>query len=140
MPKKNVTAKLKVGDLVVVSNTNFNKIKVLKKLKDSISGPYVIKAFHGENSVEVELSKDLSNKHPTFSASLMKPQKDSDSEKDPLRNKAPQHILPFEASCTKKITKFLKERELRTKKVREYIVRYSEPACEDELLAGKDIP
>ncbi|MBW0564510.1 hypothetical protein O181_104225 [Austropuccinia psidii MF-1] len=58
----------------------------------------------------------------------------------PVRNKVPQAIPPIESSGIKKITKVLKERQLRTNKVREYLVRYSDPACEDEWLAEKDIP
>ncbi|MBW0501451.1 hypothetical protein O181_041166 [Austropuccinia psidii MF-1] len=45
------TPDFKVGDLVLVSTTNFNKIKVCKNLKDSFAGPFVITALHGENSV-----------------------------------------------------------------------------------------
>ncbi|MBW0559120.1 hypothetical protein O181_098835 [Austropuccinia psidii MF-1] len=96
--------------------------------------------LHGENAVEVELSEELINKHPTFPVSLIKPYKSSNPEKFPLRNKVPQAIPPFESSGIKKITKFLKERTLRTNKVREYLVRYSDPTCEDEWLAEKDIP
>ncbi|MBW0530466.1 hypothetical protein O181_070181 [Austropuccinia psidii MF-1] len=130
----------KVEDLVLISTTNFNNIKGCKKLKDSFAGPFVIKSLHGENSIEVELSEELSNKHPTFSVSLVKPYKSSDAEKFPLRNKVPQHIPPIESSCTKKITKFLKERKLRIKKVREYLFMYSDPTCEDKWLAAKEIP
>ncbi|MBW0565389.1 hypothetical protein O181_105104 [Austropuccinia psidii MF-1] len=54
------TLDFKVGDLVLVSNTNFNNIKGCKKLKDSFAGTFVIKALHGENAVEVELSEELS--------------------------------------------------------------------------------
>ncbi|MBW0587682.1 hypothetical protein O181_127397, partial [Austropuccinia psidii MF-1] len=64
--KSHATPDFKVGDLVLVSTTNFNNIKGCKKLKDSFAGPFVIKALHGENAVEVELSEELSNKHPTF--------------------------------------------------------------------------
>ncbi|MBW0583188.1 hypothetical protein O181_122903 [Austropuccinia psidii MF-1] len=135
--KSHATPDFKVGDLVLVSTTNFNNIKGCKKLKDSFAGPFVIKALHGENSVVVELSEELSNKHPTFPVSLVKPYKSSDAEKFPLRNKVPQVIPPIETSGTKKITKVLKERKLRTKKVREYLVRYSDPACEDEWLEEK---
>ncbi|MBW0537855.1 hypothetical protein O181_077570 [Austropuccinia psidii MF-1] len=138
--KSHAIPDFKVGDLVLVSTTNFNNIKGCKKLKDSFAGPFVIKALHGENAVEVELSEELSNKHPTFPVSLVKPYKSSDAEKFPLRNKVPQVIPPIETSGTKKITKVLKERKLRTKKVREYLVRYSDPTCEDEWLEEKDIP
>ncbi|MBW0573541.1 hypothetical protein O181_113256 [Austropuccinia psidii MF-1] len=138
--KSHATPDFKVGDLVLVSTTNFNNIKGCEKLKDSFSGPFFIKALHGENAVELELSEELSNKHPTFPVSLIKPYKTSDSEKFPLGNKFPQVIPPIESSGIKKITKVLKERKLRTNKLREYLVRYSDPTCEDEWLAEKDIP
>ncbi|MBW0473791.1 hypothetical protein O181_013506 [Austropuccinia psidii MF-1] len=134
------TTYFKVGDLLLLSTTKFHNIKGCKKLKDSFAGPYVIKALHGENSVELELSEELRNKNPTFPVSLIKPYKSSDAEKLPLRNKVPQAIPPIESSGIKKITKVLTERKLRTNKVREYLVRYSDPTCEDELLAEKDIP
>ncbi|MBW0577436.1 hypothetical protein O181_117151, partial [Austropuccinia psidii MF-1] len=88
--KSHATLGSKVGDLVVVFTTNFNNIKGCKQLKDSFSGPFVIKALHGENAVEVELSEELSNKHPKFPVSLRKPYKFSDAEKFPLRNNVPQ--------------------------------------------------
>ncbi|MBW0543797.1 hypothetical protein O181_083512 [Austropuccinia psidii MF-1] len=138
--KSHATPDFKVGDLVLVSTTKFNNIKGCKKLKDSFTGPFVIKALHGENYVEVELSKELSNKHPTFPVSLIEPYKSSDDERFPLRKKVPQVIPPIESSGIKNITKVLKERKLRTNKVREYLVRYSYPACEDEWLSEKDIP
>ncbi|MBW0583792.1 hypothetical protein O181_123507 [Austropuccinia psidii MF-1] len=99
-----------------------------------------MKAVHGENSVEVELSEDLSHKHPTFPVSLIKPYKSSDAENFPLRNKVPQVIPPIKSSGSKRITKVLKERKLRTNKVREYLVRYSDPTSEDEWLPEKEIP
>ncbi|MBW0586218.1 hypothetical protein O181_125933 [Austropuccinia psidii MF-1] len=71
--KSHETPDSKVGDLVLVSITNFNTIKGCKKLKDFFAGPFDIKALHGENAVEAELSKELSNKHPTFLVSLIKP-------------------------------------------------------------------
>ncbi|MBW0578819.1 hypothetical protein O181_118534, partial [Austropuccinia psidii MF-1] len=114
--KSHATPDFKVGDLVIVSRTNFNNIQGCKKLKDSFAGPFVIKALHGDNSVEVELSEELSNKHHKFPVSLIKPYKSSDAERFPLRNKVPQVIPPIESSGSKKITKFLKERKLRTNK------------------------
>ncbi|MBW0548851.1 hypothetical protein O181_088566 [Austropuccinia psidii MF-1] len=140
LDKSHATPYFKVGDLVLVSTTNFNNIKVCKKLKDSFVGPFLIKVLHGENAIEVELSEELRSKHPIFPVSLVRPYKSSDAEKFSLRNKVPQHIAPIESSGTNKIAKVLKESMLRTKKVREYIVRYSDPACEDEWLAEKDIP
>ncbi|MBW0586838.1 hypothetical protein O181_126553 [Austropuccinia psidii MF-1] len=129
--KSHATPDFKVRDLVLVSTTNFNNIKGCKKLKDSFAGPFVIKNLHGETAVEVELSEELSNKHPAFPVSLIKPYKSSYAERFPLRNKVPQVIPPIQTSGIKNITKVLKERKLTTKKVREYLVRYSEPTCED---------
>ncbi|MBW0580460.1 hypothetical protein O181_120175 [Austropuccinia psidii MF-1] len=51
--KPHATPDFKVGDLVLVSTTNFNNIKGCKKLKGSFEGPFVIKALHGENAIEV---------------------------------------------------------------------------------------
>ncbi|MBW0563356.1 hypothetical protein O181_103071 [Austropuccinia psidii MF-1] len=130
----------KVGDLVLVSSTNFNNIRGCKKLKDSFAGPFFTKNLHGENAVEVELSEELSYKHTTLPVSLIEPYKSSDAERFPLRNKVPQVIPHIETSGINNITKVLKERKLRTKKVREYLVRYSDPTCEDEWLEEKKIP
>ncbi|MBW0554122.1 hypothetical protein O181_093837 [Austropuccinia psidii MF-1] len=138
--KSHATPDFKVGYLVLVSTTKFRNIKGCKKLKDSFAGPFVIKSLQGGNEIEGELSEELSNKHPTFPVSLVKPYKSSDVENFPLRNEVPQHIPPIESSGTRKITKVLKERKSRTKKVREYLVRYSDPTCEDKWLAEKDIP
>ncbi|MBW0587540.1 hypothetical protein O181_127255 [Austropuccinia psidii MF-1] len=92
--KSHTTPDFKEGDLVLVSTTNFNNIKGCKKLKDSFAGPFFIKDLNGENAVEVELSEELSNKHPKFPVSLIKPYKSSDAEKFPLRSKIPQEIPP----------------------------------------------
>ncbi|MBW0490954.1 hypothetical protein O181_030669 [Austropuccinia psidii MF-1] len=45
--KSNATADFKVVDLVLVSTTNFNKIKGCKTLKGPFAGPSVIKALNG---------------------------------------------------------------------------------------------
>ncbi|MBW0501386.1 hypothetical protein O181_041101 [Austropuccinia psidii MF-1] len=110
--KSHATPEFKARELVLVSTTNFNNIKRCKKSKHSFEGPFVMKALHGENFVEVELSEDLSNKHPTFPVSLIKPYKCGYAEKFPLRNKFPQHIPPVESSIMKKMNKGLKERKL----------------------------
>ncbi|MBW0528215.1 hypothetical protein O181_067930 [Austropuccinia psidii MF-1] len=68
----------KVGDLILVSTFSFNNIKGPKKLKESFEGPFIIKALHGTNSVQVELSGELENKHPTFPVSLVKHYTSSD--------------------------------------------------------------
>ncbi|MBW0579966.1 hypothetical protein O181_119681 [Austropuccinia psidii MF-1] len=61
--KCNKTQELKVGDLILISTLSFNNIKGPKKLKDSFAGTFVIKALHGTNEVQVELSGGLKNKH-----------------------------------------------------------------------------
>ncbi|MBW0591962.1 hypothetical protein O181_131677 [Austropuccinia psidii MF-1] len=94
--KSHSTPDFKVGDLVLVSTTNFNNIKGCKNFKDSFAGPLVIKALHGENAVEVQISEEFSNKHPTFTVSSIKPYKYSDTETFTLRNKLPQVIPPIE--------------------------------------------
>ncbi|MBW0561670.1 hypothetical protein O181_101385 [Austropuccinia psidii MF-1] len=50
------TPEFKVGNLILASTWSFNKIKGSKKLKDSFSGPFIIKAFHGTNAVKIQLS------------------------------------------------------------------------------------
>ncbi|MBW0588235.1 hypothetical protein O181_127950 [Austropuccinia psidii MF-1] len=70
----------KVGDLVLVLTLNFNNIKGPKKLKYSYVGPFVIVALLGTNTVQVELSGELENKHPTFPVSLMKTYQTADKE------------------------------------------------------------
>ncbi|MBW0565960.1 hypothetical protein O181_105675 [Austropuccinia psidii MF-1] len=79
----------KIGDLVLVSTLNFNNIKGPKKLKDSFAVPFMIKALHGPNSVKLELTSKLMNKHPTFPVSLIKPSSSSDKELFPQRNQPP---------------------------------------------------
>ncbi|MBW0576044.1 hypothetical protein O181_115759 [Austropuccinia psidii MF-1] len=79
----------KVVDLILVSTLNSNNIKAPMQLKYSFSGPLIIKALHGTNSVQVELSGELENKHPTFPVSLLKNYNSSDQESFPLRNEMP---------------------------------------------------
>ncbi|MBW0503136.1 hypothetical protein O181_042851 [Austropuccinia psidii MF-1] len=114
----------KVGDLVLVSTFNFNNIKGPKKLKDSYVGPFFIVALHGTNAVSVELSGEFENKHPTFPASLIKPYHLEGKEFFPSRDPTPLTFPPVEQSEDKKIKKFIKERRLRGKNEREYLVRY----------------
>ena len=128
-----------IGDLVPVSTLNFNNIKGSKKLKDSFAGPFMVKALHGPNAVQLELTVDLMNKHPTFPVSLIKPYSSSDKELFPLRNKPPLEIPPLEEGEEKRIVKVLKERRTRNKKEREYLVRYRNPTQEDEWLLEKYI-
>ncbi|MBW0511078.1 hypothetical protein O181_050793 [Austropuccinia psidii MF-1] len=62
-----------IGDLVLISTHNLNNIKGPKKLKDSFAGPFMIKALHGPNAVQLELTGELMKNHPDFPVSLMKP-------------------------------------------------------------------
>ncbi|MBW0512152.1 hypothetical protein O181_051867 [Austropuccinia psidii MF-1] len=68
----------KIGDLVLVSTLHFNNTKGPKKLKDSFAGPFMIKALHRPNAVQLELKVQLLNKHPAFRVILMKPYSSSE--------------------------------------------------------------
>ncbi|MBW0558941.1 hypothetical protein O181_098656, partial [Austropuccinia psidii MF-1] len=70
--KSHKNPEFKVGDLIVASTLSFNNIRGPKKLKFSFSGPFIIKALHGTNAVQVEISGELENKHPNFPVSLAK--------------------------------------------------------------------
>ncbi|MBW0501969.1 hypothetical protein O181_041684 [Austropuccinia psidii MF-1] len=111
-----------------------------KKLKDSYVGPFVIVALHGTNAVKVKLSGELENKHPTFPVSLIKPYQPTDKELFPLKNPTPLTVPPVEQDEDKRIKKVIKERRLRGKNQREYLVRYRNSVQEDELLAESEIP
>ncbi|MBW0563910.1 hypothetical protein O181_103625 [Austropuccinia psidii MF-1] len=130
--KSHKTPEFKVGDLVLVSTLNFNSIKGPKKLKDSFSGPLMIKVLHGPNAVQLKFTGQLMNKHPTFPVSLIKTYSSSDKELSPLINKPPLEIHPLEEGEEKKSGKVLQERRSRNKKEREYLVRYRKPTQEDE--------
>ncbi|MBW0573105.1 hypothetical protein O181_112820 [Austropuccinia psidii MF-1] len=129
----------KIVDLVLVSNLNFKNIKGPKKLKNSFAGPFMIKAIHGPNAVRVELTGELMNKNPTFPVSMIKPYRSSDKELFPLINKPPLEIPPLEEGEEKRIVKVLKERRTRSKKEREYLVKYRNSTQEDEWLLEKYI-
>ncbi|MBW0539390.1 hypothetical protein O181_079105 [Austropuccinia psidii MF-1] len=108
----------KVEDLVLVSTPSFNNIEGPKKLKASFEGPFMRRALHGPNAVQIELTDELMNRHPAFSLSLIKPYSSSDKDFFPLRNKTPHEIPPLEEGEEKKIVKVLKEKRTRNKKER----------------------
>ncbi|MBW0534527.1 hypothetical protein O181_074242 [Austropuccinia psidii MF-1] len=114
----------KIGDLVLVSNLNFNNIKGPKKFKDSFARPFMIKALHGPDVVQLKLIGELMDKHPTFPVSLINPYSSIDKKLSPLRNKPPLETAPLEEGEEKKILKVLKERRTRNQKERECHVRY----------------
>ncbi|MBW0527339.1 hypothetical protein O181_067054 [Austropuccinia psidii MF-1] len=138
--KTHKNPEFKVGDLILVSNFNFNDIKGPKKLKDSFEGPFIIEALHGTNAVQVELSGELANKHPAFPVSLIKNYTSSGKELFLLRNETPLEVPPLDHSEEKKVLKVLKERRLRGKDEREYLVRYRNPQHEDEWILAEKIP
>ncbi|MBW0505965.1 hypothetical protein O181_045680 [Austropuccinia psidii MF-1] len=87
---------LKLGDLVLVSTLNFSKINIPKKLKDSFSGSFIIRALHGSNAVQLELTHELMNKHPIVPVSLIKPYSSIYKELFTLRKKPTLEIAPLE--------------------------------------------
>ncbi|MBW0563475.1 hypothetical protein O181_103190 [Austropuccinia psidii MF-1] len=138
--KNHKTPEFKVGDFILVSTLKFNNIKVPKKLKDSFAGPFIIKALHGTKAVQVELSGELKNKHPTFPVFLVKHYTSSDKELFPLRNETPLEVPPLDQSEDEKVLKVLKEKRLRGKNEREHLVRYKNPQHEDEWIEDSKIP
>ncbi|MBW0566139.1 hypothetical protein O181_105854 [Austropuccinia psidii MF-1] len=114
--KSNKPPDFKIGDLVLLSTINFNKIKVPNKVKDSFAGPFMIKALHGPNSVQLELPGELMKKDPALPPSLIKPYSSSDKELFSLRNKPPLEIPPLKEGEEKKVVKVLKERRTRNNK------------------------
>ncbi|MBW0514144.1 hypothetical protein O181_053859 [Austropuccinia psidii MF-1] len=105
----------KVRDLILVSTLKFNDNKGSGKLKYSFEGPFIIKSLHGTNAVQVELSGELENKHPTFPVNLVKNYTSSDMELFHLRNETSLDVPPPDQSEEKKVLKVLKERRLRVK-------------------------
>ncbi|MBW0546934.1 hypothetical protein O181_086649 [Austropuccinia psidii MF-1] len=69
LDKRHKVPHSKVGDIVLVSNLNFNNIKGPKSLKYSYVRHFVIVALHVTNVVQVGLSGELENEHPTFPVS-----------------------------------------------------------------------
>ncbi|MBW0498243.1 hypothetical protein O181_037958 [Austropuccinia psidii MF-1] len=110
----------KVGDLVLALTLSSNNIKGPKKLEYSHLGSFVIVSLLGTNAFQVQLS--------------------ADKELFPLRNPTPLNVPPVEQIEDKKIKKVIKERRLRGKKQREYLVRYRNPVHEDKWLAESGIP
>ncbi|MBW0565441.1 hypothetical protein O181_105156 [Austropuccinia psidii MF-1] len=126
------TPEFRVGDLILASTLDFNDIKGPKKLKYSFSGLFIIKAPHGTNAVQVELSGELENKHPDFPVSLVKNYTSSDKELFTLRNETPLEVPPLDQIEDKAVLKVLKERRLRGQNEREDLVMYRNPQNEDE--------
>ncbi|MBW0471540.1 hypothetical protein O181_011255 [Austropuccinia psidii MF-1] len=83
--KSHMEPEFKEVDQVLVSTLNFNNLKVLKKIRDSFSGPFTIIKLIGENEVEVKLTEETSRKHPVFPVSLVKPYFQAEENKFPSR-------------------------------------------------------
>ncbi|MBW0560047.1 hypothetical protein O181_099762 [Austropuccinia psidii MF-1] len=114
--KSHKPPEFKIGALGLVSTLNFNNIRGPKKLKYSFAGPFMIKALHRPNAVQLELTGELMNKHPALPVSLIKPYSSSYKELFLLRNKPQLEIPPLEEGDENKIVKVLKERRTRNKK------------------------
>ncbi|MBW0571738.1 hypothetical protein O181_111453 [Austropuccinia psidii MF-1] len=119
------TPEFEVGDLILVSTLNFNIIKVPKKSKYFFSGRYISKALHGTNAVQLRLSREFENKHPTFPVRLVKHYTSSDGELFPLRNERPLEVRPLNLGEDRKVLKISKETRIGGKNAREYLVIYS---------------
>ncbi|MBW0567560.1 hypothetical protein O181_107275 [Austropuccinia psidii MF-1] len=113
--KTHKNPEFKLGELILVSTLNLNNIKGPMKLKNSFSGPFIMKALHWTNGVQVEVSV-------------------------PLRNETPLEVPPLDQIEEKKVRKVLKERRTRQKDKREYFVRYKNPQHEDEWIVAEKIP
>ncbi|MBW0467216.1 hypothetical protein O181_006931 [Austropuccinia psidii MF-1] len=94
--KSHKSSYFKAEDFVLVSTLYLNNIKVPNKLKDSFAVTFMIRALHGPNAVQLELTGKLMNKQPMFPVSLIKPYISSDKELFPLRNELPLEIPPLE--------------------------------------------
>ncbi|MBW0471617.1 hypothetical protein O181_011332 [Austropuccinia psidii MF-1] len=129
-----------LGDLILVSTLSSNNIKGPKKFKALLAGLFIIKALHWKNAVQAELSGELENKNPTFCLSLVKHYTSSDKELFPLKDETPLEVQPIDQIEEKKLLKVLKERRLRRKNEREYLVRYRNLQHEDEWLSESKIP
>ncbi|MBW0543029.1 hypothetical protein O181_082744, partial [Austropuccinia psidii MF-1] len=55
-------------------------------------------------------------------------------------NPTPLTVPPMEQNVDRKMKKVIKERRLRAKNQREYLVRYRNPVHEDEWLEESEIP
>ncbi|MBW0547172.1 hypothetical protein O181_086887 [Austropuccinia psidii MF-1] len=103
----------KIGDLFLMLTLSFNNINGPKKLKDCFAGPFMLKALHGTNAVQLELTGEQRSKHPAFPISLIRPYSSSGKEVFPLRNEPPLELPPLEEGEEEKIVKVLKERKTR---------------------------
>ncbi|MBW0553798.1 hypothetical protein O181_093513 [Austropuccinia psidii MF-1] len=104
----------KEGDQVLVSTLNFNNLKGPKKMRDSFVGPFTIMELIGKNAVEVNLTEELSRKHPIFPMSLVKPYFQTEEDNLPSRKKNPKppEIVAMEDSPGP-VKKIIRARKIR---------------------------
>ncbi|MBW0574019.1 hypothetical protein O181_113734 [Austropuccinia psidii MF-1] len=116
--KINKVPDFKVVDLVLASTLNFKNIIGPKKLKDSYVGPFFVVSLHETNAVQVEMSGELENKHPTLPISLIKPYHPAGNKLFPLRNPNPWTVPPEEQSENENIKKLIHQGESRVNRRR----------------------
>ncbi|MBW0581000.1 hypothetical protein O181_120715 [Austropuccinia psidii MF-1] len=102
--------------------------------------PVWIAATIKEEGQTCGCDSELENKHPTFPVSLMKPYQPSEKDLFLLRNPSPLTVPPVEQSEAKRIKKVIKERRLRGKYQREYLLKYRNTVHEDKWLSESEIP
>ncbi|MBW0530505.1 hypothetical protein O181_070220 [Austropuccinia psidii MF-1] len=132
------------GDQVLVSALSFNNLKGPKKMRDSFVGPFTIIEFIGKNAVGVQLTEEISRKHPVFPVILVKPYFQIEEDKSPSRKKnpTPPEMLEVEDSPGP-VKKIINTRKIRLngKDQRQYLVRFkNQTADKDKWLAEDTIP
>ncbi|MBW0465618.1 hypothetical protein O181_005333 [Austropuccinia psidii MF-1] len=93
----------KIGDLVLVSTLNFDKTKRPEKLKDSFAGTFMIRALHGLNAVQLELTGELIKKHPVFPEGLIKSYSSTDKKVFSLIIKPPLELPLYKKDKKRKL-------------------------------------
>ncbi|MBW0463424.1 hypothetical protein O181_003139 [Austropuccinia psidii MF-1] len=96
------TPEFKVVSLILVSTMNLNNIEGPKILRDSFSGPFIIKVLHGTKAVKLGFSGELENKNPALPVSLVRCHTSSDKELFPLRNETPLEVPPLDENEEKR--------------------------------------
>ncbi|MBW0462931.1 hypothetical protein O181_002646 [Austropuccinia psidii MF-1] len=95
--------------------------------------------FIGTKAAQGELSGKVEKKIPTFPIRLIKNSQPFDKELFPLRNPTPLTVPPVEQNGDKTIKTLIKERRLRSKIQREYLIGYRNPIHKDAWLAEPEI-
>ena len=139
--KSHKEANIQIGDQVLISTVNFNNLEGPRKLRDSFIGPFIVKAFHGPNAIEVILTEQYQRKHPTFPISLVKKYIPSGREQliKTTETMTPQLIDDQEEKFPLKV---LDERRImkNNQSVKQYLVRFKNKLADsDEWLEAKNI-